>query len=95
MRSAFGAKVGGSVKLHYVYIIFSKELNKYYAGETSDLDIRIGRHGKDRTKFTGKAQDWKLIWSKEVSTRTEALKIEKSIKNRGIKRFLEDNKIEY
>ena len=81
--------------MHFVYIIYSKDLNRFYTGETSDLEHRIDRHGKDRTKFTGKAKDWKLIWNTVLSNRTEALKLEKKIKSRGIKRFLEDNKLEY
>ena len=81
--------------MHFVYIIYSNDLNKFYVGETSDIEVRIERHGKDKSKFTGKAKDWKLIWSVKLINRTEALKLEKKIKNRGIKRFLEDSKIEY
>ena len=81
--------------MYFVYIIYSKDLNRFYTDETSDLEHRIDRHGKDKSKFTGKAKDWKLIWSAELTNRTEALKQEKKIKSRGIKRFLEDNNIEY
>jgi putative endonuclease len=37
---------------------------------------------------------WKLVWSKEVATRTEAMALEKKIKSRGAARFLKDLGIE-
>ena len=57
--------------MHFVYIIYSNDLNKFYVGETSDIEVRIERHGKDKSKFTGKAKDWKLIWSVKLINRTE------------------------
>jgi len=33
---------------------------------------------------------WVLVWKTEFPARTEALKFERKIKKRGIKRFLED-----
>ena len=76
-----------------VYILHSDELGKFYAGHASDLEKRLERHGKDRSKFTGRAQDWKLVWHVEVESKSEAMKLELSIKKRGIGRFLADRKI--
>ena len=75
---------------YYVYIIRSDELNKFYVGSTHDLSYRLSRHGKDRNKYTGRSNDWKLIKFFEVSTKSDALKFEIKIKKRGIKRFLDD-----
>ncbi len=76
--------------MHYVYIIFSRSLSKFYAGETSDLEIRLKGHNSNKNRFTGKVNDWVLVWKTEFPARTEALKFERKIKKRGIKRFLED-----
>ena len=76
--------------MHYVYIIFSKSLGKFYAGETSDIEIRLKGHNSNKNRFTGKSKDWKLVWKAEMQDRTEALKLERKVKKRGIKRFLED-----
>ena len=75
---------------YFVYIIRSESLQKYYAGFTADLNDRLIRHLRGANKFTGKANDWKMVNYIEVSSKSEALKLESKIKKRGIKRFLED-----
>jgi putative endonuclease len=89
MRPAAGGKVGGSYVMFYTYILFSESINKYYAGHTSDLNNRLEEHGKDKSKFTGQCNDWKLVRSFEFETKTEAIRLELKIKKRGIRRFLE------
>jgi len=76
--------------MYFVYILKSEKLNRFYAGITADIQDRMRRHGKDRNKFTGKADDWELVRVFEVEDRSEALKLESKIKKRGIRRFLED-----
>jgi putative endonuclease len=75
--------------MYYVYILKSEKMNKYYVGSASDLKARLDRHGKDKSKFTGKVDDWKLVKFFELQTKSEALKLEIKIKKRGIKRYLE------
>lgn len=47
-----------------VYILFSKNLNKYYVGSCKDLAYRMDQHlNKDYIKsFTAKADDWMVFW---------------------------------
>jgi putative endonuclease len=74
-----------------VYILFSSKLNKYYTGQTQDLENRLLEHNRGETKFMETGKPWKLIWEKVVSNRSEGVKLEKQIKSRGAKRFLENN----
>jgi len=78
--------------LFYTYILYSGSVKKYYTGFTSDLKVRLTRHGKDKSKFTGQISDWKIIKYFEFESKTDAIKMESRIKKRGIKRFLEDLK---
>jgi putative endonuclease len=39
---------------------------------------------------TKKEQPWIMIWTQAVETRKEAMSLEKKIKKRGAKRFLQD-----
>jgi len=78
--------------MYYTYILYSSAINKYYTGYTSDLNMRLIRHGKDKRKFTGQSDDWKMIKYFEFASKTDAIKLESRIKKRGIKRFLEDLK---
>jgi putative endonuclease len=78
----------------YVYIIFSRSLNKYYCGHTADIITRLQEyHNKGKAKFTSKGIPWVPVASLEAQSRTEAVQLERKIKNRGIKRFLEDRKL--
>jgi putative endonuclease len=66
---------------HYTYIIKSDSLEKYYTGSTSqDPYVRLYQHNLNHTGFTGKTNDWKIVFIKEVETVTESRSLEKQIK---------------
>jgi putative endonuclease len=80
------------VKMIYVvYILYSESLDRYYVGQTNNLEKRIKTHNSCGKKYTSKGMPWKLINSYFCDTRSEALQLESKIKKRGIKRFLNDN----
>lgn len=64
-------------------------MKKHYVGQTNNIDDRLFRHNAGREKFTKTGVPWELVWKKEVLTRSEAMKLEKQIKDRGAKRYLE------
>ena len=74
-----------------VYVLYSKKIGKYYVGYTKDLAERMVRHNAGRSSFTSRGIPWKLIRVFNCSSRLEAIRLEKIIKSRGIKRFLEEN----
>ena len=74
-----------------VYILWSESLEKYYVGSTNDLEDRVYRHNSGQGKFTSKGMPWELVWNYECVNRSEAVRMENTIKKRGIKRFLLDN----
>jgi putative endonuclease len=71
-----------------VYILFSSLTQKYYVGQTQDLDNRIIEHNNGETKSLKSGIPWSVVYTIEVATRLEALMLEKKIKNIGAKRFL-------
>ncbi|MFZ6051968.1 GIY-YIG nuclease family protein [Halocola ammonii] len=65
----------------YTYILFSKTANKFYIGHTSDSLIeRLRKHNSNHKGFTGKHQDWKVVYFEKYSTKTEAHSRESQIK---------------
>lgn len=68
--------------MHYVYIIHSAKLNRFYVGETADLDRRIAWHnnGEFKDSSTALAKDWALFWQLECASIEVARKIELHIK---------------
>jgi len=81
---------------YYVYIIYTETNQRYYCGFTSNLEQRVSQHnnpGFDAAKTTSRFKGpWKLIWKEEYLSKTEALKRERWIKKRGVKRFLHGEK---
>ena len=82
---------------YYVYILQSQSTGRYYCGQTKNLDQRLRHHNDtdyrpDATtrRFPG---PWVLVWSEEHLTRNSAMKKERQIKGRGIKRFLESSSV--
>ena len=74
-----------------VYILWSTSLSKYYVGCTQDLENRVKEHNTGEGKFTRRGIPWDLVWFDVLGNRSAALNLEKRIKKRGIKRFLENN----
>ncbi|MGI6311035.1 MAG: GIY-YIG nuclease family protein [Bacteroidales bacterium] len=79
--------------MYWVYIIYSSTIDKFYTGQTDDMERRLEEHNRGKTSFSARGMPWTLLYSKECSSRSEAVKLEKFIKKRGAERYLNDNKI--
>ena len=64
---------------YFVYIIYSKTLDRFYTGQTENLQDRIFRHKNSGSKSTKSANDWELKYSEQFDTRTAAIKRETKI----------------
>ncbi|MCB1220150.1 MAG: GIY-YIG nuclease family protein [Planctomycetales bacterium] len=76
-----------------VYIIYSQTSERFYCGQTDNLERRLRQHNDPDNQsarttkvFSG---PWELLWHGELESRSEAMILEKRIKKRGIKRFLD------
>ncbi|WP_093369559.1 GIY-YIG nuclease family protein [Psychroflexus sediminis] len=76
--------------MHFVYIIHSEDVNKYYVGETSHVEHRLALHKNHYFKgaYTRMANDWELVLKFECRNRSEALFIEKFIKRMKSTKFI-------
>ncbi len=63
-----------------VYILYSEKFNKHYTGFTSNLGERLLSHNELGWGWTVKYRPWKLIYSKEFTDKSEAIKYEKWLK---------------
>ena len=82
---------------YWVYILQSESTKRYYCGQTNNLELRILEHNDPKyqgTKTTKRFEGpWKMIWTMECSIRSEAMRMEQSIKTRGISRYLQDKEL--
>jgi len=81
--------------MYCVYILFSKQINKFYIGQTINLDNRIIEHNKgihDKA-FTRRADDWNLYFKIECTSRQQSIKIEKYLKNMKNRMYFKNLKL--
>ncbi|MGB5428539.1 GIY-YIG nuclease family protein [Eudoraea sp.] len=76
----------------FVYILFSKTRSKYYVGQTTDIDKRLKRHNGGIVPSTKGGIPWELVLQIQVGSRSEAIHLEKRIKKRGAKRFIDNHR---
>ncbi|MDX1603222.1 MAG: GIY-YIG nuclease family protein [Salinimicrobium sediminis] len=78
---------------HEVYILYSKTLNRYYIGSSSDIRVRMQFHATSPGyKFTGKAGDWEIFLKFFCENKKQVLAIEKHIKSMKSKKYIENLK---
>tara|TARA_R110002124_G_scaffold107047_2_gene259269 strand:- start:3181 stop:3420 length:240 start_codon:yes stop_codon:yes gene_type:complete len=75
----------------FVYILFSETRSRYYVGQTADIIKRLERHNQGRVKSTRLGIPWKLVLQLIVETRSEAMILERKVKKRGAKRYLDNH----
>lgn len=77
--------------MYYIYILFSQSANKFYVGQTSDVQRRLEEYNNPivNSKFTAKFIPWEITVFFPVSdSRADAMKIEKFIKLQKSKKFI-------
>lgn len=75
--------------MFYVYIIYSKQIDRFYIGQTENIENRIKNHLAGISKFTARANDWKLVYQEGYKTRTEAIQRENAIKKKKSRKYIE------
>ena len=76
---------------YVVYILYSQKRSRYYVGQSQNIKNRLEKHNKGLVNSTKSGVPWELVTTIDVANRSEALLLEKRIKKRGAKRFLNDN----
>jgi putative endonuclease len=71
------------------YILYSKKLNKYYVGSTTDIDRRIDEHNRGKEKFTKTGLPWIIVYKEIFEELTDARKRETYIKKQKSRKFIE------
>jgi putative endonuclease len=66
--------------MYYFYILYSPTLDGYYIGHTSNIEERIRKHNTKHKGFTGKANDWRLVYKEQYKNKSHAYKRERIVK---------------
>jgi putative endonuclease len=69
-------------KMSYqLYILESQSTNRYYIGQTQDIQKRLTYHNANYSKALKNRGPWRLVYSQEYTTRAEAMRRERQIKS--------------
>jgi len=76
---------------YYVYILFSKGANKYYIGQSKNVEERLSLHNNsDYQSYTSKFAPWEIKLIMDVGeNRGIAMRIEKYLKRQKSRKFIE------
>ena len=72
-----------------VYILKSFVNNKYYIGQTSDIEKRLVYHNSGYSKSTKAGIPWKLVHSENYDTRQQAIRRESELKKYKSRKIIE------
>ena len=67
--------------MYYCYILYSKTADRFYIGHTNNLDERLKKHNTNHKGFTGKYNDWKIVYTEQYNTKEAAYARERQLKN--------------
>jgi putative endonuclease len=71
-----------------LYILFSKNKNKFYIGHSDNMTRRINEHNSGQNKSTKSGKPWEIVYQKEFQTKSEAGKEEARLKRMKSKKYI-------
>jgi putative endonuclease len=76
--------------MHYCYVIYSHTLDRYYIGESNNVEHRLELHnsGYYQGAYTKMATDWVVFIIIPCSNRSTALMVERFIKQKKSSKFI-------
>lgn len=78
---------------YFAYILKSDYDGSYYYGSTRNIEERLKDHNKGKSTYTKGRRPWKIHYTEEFQTKSEAMKMEKFFKSIDGYNFLKKNNI--
>ncbi|RRO17171.1 GIY-YIG nuclease family protein [Flavobacteriaceae bacterium 14752] len=73
----------------YTYILYSITLDKYYVGHSCiALEERLKKHNTNHKGYTGKTNDWEVVYFEIFDSKKEAYSREREIKSKKSKKHI-------
>jgi len=76
--------------MYYVYVIQSLSHGTRYVGSAKNITKRIQEHNNGLCRYTSGRKPWKLVFTKEHTTRSEAMRREKFLKTGQGRKWLDE-----
>jgi putative endonuclease len=72
---------------YFVYILQSEKDQSLYIGYSKNPQKRLMEHNQGKAQYSSTKIPWKLIYTEEFSTKTQAIKREKFLKKQRNRDF--------
>ncbi|MCA9383765.1 GIY-YIG nuclease family protein [Candidatus Dojkabacteria bacterium] len=75
----------------FVYILFSKNIDRFYVGMSNNPDRRLIYHNIGKgggNAFTKRAHDWQIVFTQKFVDKQSASKFETHIKTQKSRRYI-------
>jgi len=77
------------MKTYFLYILYSKTIDRYYIGVSHNTEERVHFHNTSPKGWTRRGRPWKLMYSKPFPTKTEAMEWEQWSKRQKDRNIIE------
>lgn len=77
----------------YLYVLYNKEINRYYVGCSNNINRRLGEHNQNirKKRYTEKQQGkWALVYKEVYETLKESRRRESQIKKQKSRKYIEN-----
>ncbi len=76
--------------MHYLYILYSNSIDRYYIGESRDVDERLVQHndGIFKGSYTKQATDWIFKLILECKDISHARRVEAYLKRKKSRKYI-------
>ncbi|MEK6780108.1 MAG: GIY-YIG nuclease family protein [Bacteroidota bacterium] len=79
--------------MFHVYVLQSEKTKTFYFGHSSDIKNRLNKHNLGKVRYTKSKRPWKLIYSQQFETKSEAYRRELFFKSIEGYKYLKDRGI--
>ncbi len=64
-----------------VYILYSNKFDRYYIGQTNNMENRITRHNNGYVRSTKSYRPWNIVFQTTLKDRSAAMQLEAKLKS--------------
>jgi len=75
--------------VYYLYILQSETTGRYYIGQSQDVPERLACHNANYSKSLKNRGPWRLVYTEQYKTRSEAMRRESQLKSWKDRRMIE------
>lgn len=79
--------------MYYLYILYNREIDKYYVGQTNNLARRLFEHNnhKSKKRYSSKQKGtWKIVYKECFQARSLAIIREREIKKHKSRNYIKE-----